>query len=772
MDLQRLSAASPNTATPLSSTADLANSPVTANGATAPLAIQLGTAMTAAKAAQGLANSAVQTSGGDVSNTIFVPAAGAQSVPLGSKLSRIPDPRDYGATGNAIRGILVSPVKQGDTAITLVDTALNGGITVPVGAFTYAFGGLLNSGTKVTSVTQNAASGSLPATTSVTLSTGFLAPVALTEPDKTYFDFSMHDDTAAFQAAYNQALSTGQNAVHVGPGFYALHSSFGPNPALSWQFDNALISQASAINDGPNAGIQQMPSGQTLLKTFVFPDNENGLQVDVDFAQTNSTHQYQKNAANFYFIDDDSGCFQALNGGSCNGSDGSLDIGRGAVGLSIQGQLGSKVQQGAMWGQESLIQIPAGTDGTVAVDEKSLVNNSLRAAPYLGDILNKEVATFLSSGTTPVSATIRVGGSRAATNGVWVDAQRMVENALVVGTDNGRNSAGVGSGYTAYAWIGHAGDVFGTSAHFGGGPASATSGASPALPGTDGRTLPSTGLSIDATGDVSTTGTIASTGTLTALNGFRAGAGAAARGGVLVSGNTAGQIDLGDSSLAAGNNLPLINFHNPTATGTDMFDLQIRDNGGALRVADGAGNQLLYASAAAGLEGTQLVATGTNGIVATLNGTRATGNLVVSLTGSGFDIIQETGSQAIYIKTAGGYNTKFNADGSTTMGGLLARTATNSLAGASAAQSSATALVKQISLLTACAAGASAFILPAGAASGSSYEIKVLNRSGNTCLVFPPVGGSIETGAINSSVSITSGTDMTFSSVSPTNWYQ
>lgn len=775
-DLEKATAAAPNTGTALTAASNLSTSPITLGGSTSSLAAALGAATSAAAQAQSLAQGAVQAAGGDVSNTSFLPQGAGARIGLAGKLSRLPDPLDFGAAGTAVRGVLAATAVQGATGLVLSNTALSGGITIAAGAQVHAAAGLLPAGTTVTSVTQNAAASGGIATTTVVLSAGLLAPVAAGQATA-YFDFATQDDTAAFQAAAAQAAKSGQNAVHVSPGLYALSGTIGPNPAIAWVVDNAMFSSDGSVADGPSAAVEQQPAGRMLLKTLAYPDNENGQQVDVNFAPTTSLRSYQKNAENISLFDSDGGCFQAIHGSSCNGAGGSSDIRHGAVGLTVQAQFGSAVSQGALWGQESLVTVPAGTDGTVTNDEKSLVNNSSRPAPYLGDVFNKEVATFLSGGSTPVSDTIRVGGVAKSINGVWVDAGDMLENALVVGQDAGRNAAGVGLGYTAYAWIGHAGDIFGTSAHFGGGTASATQGATPTLAGSDGRSLPQGGLGIDGSGNLSTTGniaavgSIAASGTVTAQASLRAGTGAAGIGGVSVASVPNGEIDIGNATLTPGT-LPLINFHKASAAASDAWDLQIRDNGGAIWVGDGTGAQLLYASAAAGLQGTSIVATGINGVTATFNGPRASGNLLVNLTGSGFDMLQETGSQGLYIKTNGGYNAQFNADGTTSLNGRLARTAASSLSGSGTTQSGATALSAQVNLITACAGSANAFVLPTGAAAGWSTEIKLINRSGSSCQIFPPGGGAIEGGATNAPVSLASGSDASFNSINPNLWYQ
>lgn len=87
------------------------------------------------------------------------------------------------------------------------------------------------------------------------------------------------------------------------------------------------------------------------------------------------------------------------------------------------------------------------------------------------------------------------------------------------------------------------------------------------------------------------------------------------------------------------------------------------------------------------------------------------------------------------------------------------------------APSGATALSKTVSRLTTCSTTQPAQ-LPAGQAAGFSAQYVVLNRSGATCTIYPPSGGQIENGGANVPVTIASGTDATFRSMSPTTWYQ
>lgn len=62
--------------------------------------------------------------------------------------------------------------------------------------------------------------------------------------------------------------------------------------------------------------------------------------------------------------------------------------------------------------------------------------------------------------------------------------------------------------------------------------------------------------------------------------------------------------------------------------------------------------------------------------------------------------------------------------------------------------------------------------LPEGAPRGESRSIIILNRSGRSCSVFPPTGGTIESGSTDSSVMVQDGTDTSFRSFSNLAWYR
>lgn len=87
------------------------------------------------------------------------------------------------------------------------------------------------------------------------------------------------------------------------------------------------------------------------------------------------------------------------------------------------------------------------------------------------------------------------------------------------------------------------------------------------------------------------------------------------------------------------------------------------------------------------------------------------------------------------------------------------------------APTGATQFTKHISRVTTCSA-TQPMQLPAGAGAGLSIDYVLLNRSGSTCTIYPVSGGTIEAGAANVPVTVASGTDATFRSMSATAWYQ
>ena len=109
--------------------------------------------------------------------------------------------------------------------------------------------------------------------------------------------------------------------------------------------------------------------------------------------------------------------------------------------------------------------------------------------------------------------------------------------------------------------------------------------------------------------------------------------------------------------------------------------------------------------------------------------------------------------------------------------GLITRSARDAVSAAviaapaaGTAPSGATQIATSVIRLSGCASG-SALQLPSGAASGST-EIVLLNRSGGTCTVYPPAGGTIENNAANAAVTVASGADQAFRSMGPASWYE
>ena len=131
--------------------------------------------------------------------------------------------------------------------------------------------------------------------------------------------------------------------------------------------------------------------------------------------------------------------------------------------------------------------------------------------------------------------------------------------------------------------------------------------------------------------------------------------------------------------------------------------------------------------------------------------------------------------------TAAFSSAALTVSGASTFGGTEAHGLATGLAASSitlpasgTAPTGATQLVRTVTVVTACstaAAGSTAapLQLPAGAQTGST-AIRVLNRSGGTCAVYPPGGGTIEGGAANVPVTIAGGSDTSFVSLSATAW--
>jgi len=91
------------------------------------------------------------------------------------------------------------------------------------------------------------------------------------------------------------------------------------------------------------------------------------------------------------------------------------------------------------------------------------------------------------------------------------------------------------------------------------------------------------------------------------------------------------------------------------------------------------------------------------------------------------------------------------------------------LAGVGTAQVGAAAIVKDATFVTATTAvGQTAFVLPDTAELQQEYV--VFNSSATAALVFPPTGGFINAGAVNTSASIAQNLARTFKRISATRW--
>lgn len=99
---------------------------------------------------------------------------------------------------------------------------------------------------------------------------------------------------------------------------------------------------------------------------------------------------------------------------------------------------------------------------------------------------------------------------------------------------------------------------------------------------------------------------------------------------------------------------------------------------------------------------------------------------------------------------------------------LAARAVASALTAAGTTQATALALTAQESILTTVASGSGArlpFL-------GIGVEVVVRNRGANALLVYPPTGGSIESGATNASVSVAAAATARLTPNTTTHWYQ
>lgn len=105
--------------------------------------------------------------------------------------------------------------------------------------------------------------------------------------------------------------------------------------------------------------------------------------------------------------------------------------------------------------------------------------------------------------------------------------------------------------------------------------------------------------------------------------------------------------------------------------------------------------------------------------------------------------------------------------GNASVAGALLRSSAN-VAGAGTGQTTATPLTRDYDVITACSSGAGVS-LPA---SSAGAMVKVMNRSGASCLVYPKASDTIEHGQAAAPTSIASGADIEFVSVGTGNWVQ
>jgi hypothetical protein len=117
--------------------------------------------------------------------------------------------------------------------------------------------------------------------------------------------------------------------------------------------------------------------------------------------------------------------------------------------------------------------------------------------------------------------------------------------------------------------------------------------------------------------------------------------------------------------------------------------------------------------------------------------------------------------------TAGG----LGVGGNVSVGGILRRSLNNALAAAGTTQGTATAIAKDVSVVSSGTGGsATGVILPVPANSTESQEHVICNDTAIDISVYPNSGGSIDSLSTNAAFSLPVGTKISFFSTSTTKW--
>lgn len=105
-----------------------------------------------------------------------------------------------------------------------------------------------------------------------------------------------------------------------------------------------------------------------------------------------------------------------------------------------------------------------------------------------------------------------------------------------------------------------------------------------------------------------------------------------------------------------------------------------------------------------------------------------------------------------------------------TAAGFEAKTFLGGISAAGTTQATATALSKQVNLITTSTSGAGVILMALVFVAGACVEILVMNAGANALLVYPPSGSLINALAANAAFSIAAGAAARFYQISATAW--
>ena len=414
---------------------------------------------------------AVQAAGGDTSaTTATANAVGAVARRWADRLADRLNVRDFGARADAGSAVLGQSVPAGSTVLSLA-----AGSPAPR-AGQAAIGAFLAVGTTIASVS------SIGGAASITLNAPTSASAAAGAP----LDFASHDDTAAFAAALAAAVAPAQ--IVVPPGRYWLSEYPGNKPGVTWVLEGASFTQNGGIAEQIDQSIMQQAGGAGfgIVKRMTSTAGEEGLFMPVDAEPSGTTNSFQKNALHVVLYQNDPSMY-AFRGDAVTAT-------HDLVGISVQAHCPASNTRCSLFGSNWVNFLDAGSDGPSIANETQIIDNRSAGVPEMDSWNNVGAVDYIVTGASPATNVMTIQGTSTAGPGAYdgiVFRNGAIGRRLLVERTAGvRDSTGVVRSHSDTLWLGADGSMFGQTLHVGGGAA-----------GND--ALPSAGLSVDASGNVS-----------------------------------------------------------------------------------------------------------------------------------------------------------------------------------------------------------------------------------------------------------------------------